>query len=430
MWQVRLWHSGDRDLLIDVIMLSPSALSIFILALVSAGINAAEAKEHVLLVAHQSRGLLSVGFNPSKSPSQSLRLLNTTPAGTRPGWICTNSENVYSVARTFYPTNASDSGGVYSWLNERGESELQPLSDVSSQGRGGVHCDVSKDGRLVIAANIDGSTVSVFPVAEDGAIQEASHVFQHRLASPGPGAGTSQIQSNPHQAEFDPSNEYFFVPDKGGDVIYVYQVSDSGQVSQVLNVTVPLGTGPRHLKFTVVGPTRSLLYVVNELANTLAVFAVDGVNNTKRRKESTLEVTLIQTVSTLEPGSDPTPPSNIRTAAEVAITSDRRFVYVSNRWAASPENDTFAIYSLNEAHETTPLRYLGTRSTEGKVPRHFSISNDSKNKYVAVTNQLSNNLVIIERNTNSGSLGKVVGSLALGDYDQTGLLGPQAVIWR
>lgn len=160
----------------------------------------------------------------------------------------------------------------------------------------------------------DGSAVSVHPLSETGLIGEASYLFKYNLTQPGPGTNDSQIQSNPHEAIFEPSGQFMFVPDRGADRLYAYYVAGPYSVSQVLNITLPPGTGPRHITFRTFNCTRTYMYLVSELDNTVRVFTLDGVSNliddTPATGTPKLEIALQQTVSTLGLGDNRTAPDN------------------------------------------------------------------------------------------------------------------------
>jgi 6-phosphogluconolactonase len=290
--------------------------------------------------------------------------------------------------------------------------------------------------------NSDGSTVSLHPRSvKDGTIGEAFQVFKYNLTQPGPGWNESQIQADPHQAIFEPSGKFMFVPDRGADFIYGYQVpSDHSGVRQVANITLPLGTGARHIGFKINDDSSTLMYVVSELDNTIRVFRLDGVDNTHTETAShdsapqTLQITLLQVASTLGPGNDRTAPQNIDMASEFAISDDGRFVYVANRNTRSENSDTIAVFATADpvagAGAEPPLTYLGQNATHGKIPRHFSLSNDAGNLYVAVANEVSNNVLIFKRDAQTGFLEEgILGNLTLGVFDVDLVTGPMAVVW-
>ncbi|KAF5007929.1 hypothetical protein FDECE_5845 [Fusarium decemcellulare] len=363
-----------------------------------------------LRVAHQERGILTLSFDPAKTADTSLELLSTTPAG-------------------YFPDNSSTSAGIFAFEKLPG-GQLKLLDTEISHGDGGVFVDVTPDGKTLASANIDGSTVSVFPLISPGKIGEAAHTFQYNLTKPGPGTGDSQVMANPHAVVFNPSGDIMAVPDKGADRLYLYQVHSTNHIEQIRNMTFLPGTGPRHLLFSEYSHTKTLMYLIGELDNTMNVFAFDRSDcNRGSDLNETLQITHLQSISTLNSGTSRTEPKNEDLASEVHLSHDGRFLYVSNRNTESVDNiDSIAVYSV-DPHSEQPLEFLGLNSTHGKIPRHFSLSPDHKNRFVAVANQVTNDLHIMERDVHTGFLGSIVGKFSFGKLDISTKVGPMAVVW-
>ncbi|KAL5611171.1 hypothetical protein FOBRF1_007288 [Fusarium oxysporum] len=392
----------------------------------------ANARIHTLRVAHQERGILTLSFDPSAPGNRSIQLLSTTRAGYQPGWLHNRGKYLYSVSRTHFPDNSSTSGGIFAF-KELPNGRLELSDAVASHGDGGVYLDISIDGKTLSSANIDGSTVSILPLTSAGHFGDVTHVFHYNLTQPGPGAGDSQKISNPHAAVFSPSGNIMSVPDRGADRVYIYQVHGTKRVEQIRTMTLLPGTGPRHVLFSKVNQEKTLMFLVSELDNTINVFSFEhgsvGHGGKHPDLNETLRITHLQRASTLDDSSKRTKPTNVNLASELALSHDRRFLYVSNRNTESVDKvDTIAIYSL-DVHANKPLQFLGLNSTYGKIPRHFSLSSDSHNQFVAVANQVTNDLFIFKRNLKTGFLDRVAGNYSLGKLDLTTKTGPMAVIW-
>lgn len=112
------------------------------------------------------------------------------------------------------------------------------------------------------------------------------------------------------------------------------------------------------------------------------------------------------------------------------------FLYASNRNTLSLESDTLAIYAINNntarADDTDAghLTYLGFNETSGKIPRHFALSSDKTNRWLAVANQVTQHIVVFERDVKNGFMKDVVGRLVLGDLDVEQGEGPMCVLWK
>ncbi|KAF9773341.1 hypothetical protein IL306_008874 [Fusarium sp. DS 682] len=224
------------------------------------------------------------------------------------------------------------------------------------------------------------------------------------------------------------------VPDRGADRVYIYQVQGTKCVEQIRTMTLLPGTGPRHVLFSKVSKEKTLMFLVSELDNTINVFSFEhgSVGHDGKHPadlNETLRITHLQRASTLNGSSKRTKPTNVNLASELALSHDRRFLYVSNRNTESIDKvDTIAIYSL-DTDANKPLQFLGLNSTYGKIPRHFSLSSDSHNQFVAVANQVTNDLFILKRDLKTGFLDRVAGNYSLGKLDLTTKTGPMAVIW-
>lgn len=382
-------------------------------------------------VAQQNTGILEVSFDPGKSVDESLSIIaRNTNAGTQPQWLTSHKDKLYTISRTKYPDDASTSGGVFVFqrppASAKSAGTLLKLVDTeSSHGRGGVHCDVSHDGKVLAAANIEASTMAIYPLANDGSIGDATYKVQYTLDTPGPGAKDSQARPFPHEAAFDPSGQFLFVPARGEDRVHVYSVPSAQQVTPLADIILPPGSGPRHTAFRSVGPDATYLYILGELDNTIRFYTVDY-----SQAPSKLATTLHQTISTLGANLAPTAPLRISLAAELAFTTNGRFVYASNRATTIRESDTIAVYTINDNSLANHLTYITLEKTLGKIPRHMALSPDEQNRYLAVANEYSNDIVVFERDKESGLLKEAKGKLSLGEGVFAARNGPACILWK
>jgi 6-phosphogluconolactonase len=135
----------------------------------------------------------------------------------------------------------------------------------------------------------------------------------------------------------------------------------------VARIGLPPGSGPRH---AVIHPDGEHLFVLNELASTIAVFRREGD-----------DVVAESLVSTLPP--DARTPS-FASALTLTAAGDR--VYASNRG-----HDSIAALEWTGSR-LTPLQY---ESTRGRTPRAFTLSADEK--FLLVGNQDSGTVVTFGR---------------------------------
>jgi 6-phosphogluconolactonase len=252
----------------------------------------------------------------------------------------------------------------------KGTGALTKLGDVASPG-GPTHVSVDRTGKYAMVANYGGGTALVFSIGADGSLGA-----QTDSKSPG---------TNSHQIITDPSNAFAFVPNKGSDTVsqYVFDASKGTLTANAsARLSLPAGSGPRHLAFH---PDGKHAYLIDELNDTMTALSFDSSKGT---------LASIQTITTLPASFDPSK----NTCAEVQIAPSGKFVYGSNRG-----HDSIVIYSVDAA--TGMLTLVGHEPTGGKTPRHFSI--DDTGTFLFAANQASSNVVTFRIDPAKGTLTKL-----------------------
>lgn len=236
------------------------------------------------------------------------------------------------------------------------DASLTPLNTRSSEGPGPCDIALSPDGRLVAAANYSGGSAVVYKVAADGSLGDKIAFFQNTHASNA--HPNRQKKSHAHGVTWTADGTHLLVPDLGGDRVYLYarDLANDSLAAHAAQpwLELPAASGPRHAQFS---PDDRHLYVINELANTVAVFAFTPA------AEKPFE--LVEVVATLP--ADFTAQS---TTAEIAIHPAGHTVYSSNRG-----HDSLALFARDAA--TGRLTARGHVSVP-KNPRHFALSPDAR----------------------------------------------------
>jgi 6-phosphogluconolactonase len=203
-------------------------------------------------------------------------------------------------------------------------------------------------------------------------------VIQHE----GKGADPKrQTGPHAHSLNADPSGKFAIACDLGIDRVDVYRLDVAAAKLTANNpsgATVAPGSGPRHVAFSGDG---KFLYVVNEMGNTVNVFAWDGERGSLKE---------LQTVPTL-----PADFKGTDTASEVAVAPSGRFVYSANRG-----HDSIAIFARDVG--SGKLEPRGHVQCGGSWPRNFRI--DPTGKFMLVTNEKSSNVVEFRIDQQSGAL--------------------------
>jgi 6-phosphogluconolactonase len=260
---------------------------------------------------------------------------------------------------------------------------LRLLNRQPCGGTNPVDAALDATNRFLVVPNYSSGNVAVLPLAEDGALQPVSQVFE-LPGKPGPNP-TQQASSHPHAVIFDPSRRFVIVPDKGFDCTFIFRF-ENGQLA--LNQAMPSrpGAAPRHCIFH---PSLPVLYVNNELDSTVTAYRW----NAGRIEE-------MEIVGTLPKGE-----TNRNTTAEIAVAPDGRFLYVSNRG-----HDSVAVFAV--AQDSGRLTFFGCEPTGGKRPRFFAL--DPGGEFLYAANQEDDNIVAFVVDKASGMLTRTVHEVRVG----------------
>lgn len=257
------------------------------------------------------------------------------------------------------------------------------LSLINQSITGGAHpCFVSinPDG-YVLTANYTGGNIGLLKLNKKGELSGLLDIQQHY------GKGINDRQDGPHahSAWFERSNNTVISLDLGTNELWFSQldtVLHKLQAGDPYKLKMADGAGPRHLVFH---PNNKWLYVLNELNSTVSLVLKTDGNQYKRG---------------LSFSSLPLAYSEANYPADIHISSDGKFLYISNRG-----HNSISIYGVNQ-HDGS-LNLLAHESTHGKWPRNFSLSPDEN--YLLVANQHSNNIVTFKRDKITGLLYYVEG---------------------
>lgn len=260
------------------------------------------------------------------------------------------------------------------------DPESGALTALKSEPRGGVLCHLSVDatGRWLLTAAYTDGQVAVWELAENGAINGLTTLIQHEGHSEGEGADERR-QNAPHAHQIIPSldNKQVLAADLGLDkiVIYNFDAAMGGltPANPPFAETAP-GAGPRHAAFH---PNGEFFYSVNELDNTVTVFAKQGA-----------AWNAVQVISTLPEGI-----TEGTWTAEIIITADGRFVYATNRG-----HHSVAVYRVEANGQLERVAIVPT----GRFPQHITF--DPTEKWLLSANTHDSSISIFQRDTGTGEL--------------------------
>ncbi|KAL2023392.1 hypothetical protein VTK56DRAFT_2749 [Thermocarpiscus australiensis] len=318
--------------------------------------------------------------------------------GTHPSWLTQADDILYCVDEAWPRAT-----GNLTSLQIGTDGTVTKLSSLGTLG-GPVNTVVyGYGGRGLAVADYAGGGINTFNIADPAAIAPLqTEVFP----APGDNLPNPQEQARPHEAILDPTGNYLVFPDLGADLLRVFKVDKATlKYTELKAHELARGTGPRHGVFLTT-PTKTFLYVVNELSNSLTGFAVTYSYNGQG-----LSFTQVYN-ATSHGDTNPVPSGSA--AAEIALSPDHRFLTVSSRNEASMQftlangttvpSDPLITFSINT--RTGALTRIQTAPAGGIGPRHFSLNADGT--LVASALQSDGRVVVFERDTATGLIGKAV----------------------
>lgn len=288
--------------------------------------------------------------------------------------LSNDGQYIYACTDTRVPKDGSISGFKFS-------KDTQHLDFINSQKTGGenpVFVSITKNSKMLIAANYNDGSATVFPISDNGSIDSSIQFISYSDSSIHP---VRQRSAHIHAAVFSPDEKQVFLPDLGADKIRGYSLNTANLPIDTTNsfiIKTTPGSGPRHLVFH---PNGKYAYCSEELSGSVSVY------HYKKNKLLFKQQLL-------------THPKEYNTefsSADIHLSPDDKFLYVSNRG----EENNIAIFAVQYNGKLKIVEY---QSAFGKTPRNFAI--DESGKFLIVANQQTGNIIVFKRNLQTGKLTK------------------------
>lgn len=190
---------------------------------------------------------------------------------------------------------------------------LEEINEASINGMRGCYLSVDYADHFLFVSGYHDGKLTVLRLNDDGSVGEITEEIYFK------GLGDVTEKSyQPHVtcAKMSRDNKYLFATDSGMDHTYVYELNhDKGTLKQVDIIRSEQNAGPRHLITSADG---KFIYIVNESANTIDVFAYNIVNNYPDFEK-------IQSISTL---NDYHASKSI--SCSLTLSADRQHIVVTN----------------------------------------------------------------------------------------------------
>lgn len=301
-----------------------------------------------------------------------------------PSWLVLSTDQ-----RLLFAVNEQGKGqGKASSFNVDAKGVITPLNQASSQGDEPTHASLSHDQRYLFVANYaaesqPGGSLVALPVGRDGRLKDFVQQQRHAPSKVDP---ERQAGAHVHSVVFSPDGHHLYASDLGADKVFIYRYDGASpehplSPAKPAAVSLPPGSGPRHLLFDAKGEHA---YLTLEMSAEVVMFDVRDGALLERQRLPLTELT------------DPA----AKAGGALHLSADGRFLYVSNRGTANE----LVVYTVDA--DSGQLSLLQRRSVEGDHPREFNL--DPSGKFVLVANQKSNEIRVLRRDPRSGELGETV----------------------
>ncbi len=334
-----------------------------------------------------SKGIYAWRFDSHDGSLEPLGLEVATP---QPAYVWPSPDG-----HTLYAVNWEDEGGVSAFRIDPRTGALRLLDRVSAQGSKPNQVMVHPGGKLAVSVNYTTGNVVAYRISADGSLGDPFWSDQHTgqpLSPKQPGLKAPRPKA--HGVEFSRDGQFMYVADLGLDRVYGYRVdTQSGAITAGAPAftSVEAGAGPRRLQISTNG---KFLYVDHETDSQVSVFALDGTN----LKE-------IQRLPTVPPAF-----AGHNTTAEIVLSADGRFLYVSNRGS-----DSIATFAVDPV--TGRLTADGFTPAGGRTPRNLRL--DPTGGYLLSANEDGGSIIVFKRDPATGALSQLAFK---GDIDTPGSL--------
>jgi 6-phosphogluconolactonase len=316
----------------------------------------------------KSEGIYTYNFNADNAESN---LKSITKNVNNPSYLTLSPDKnfVYSVNET------GNTSTISAFKYNKAKGELDFLNKVNSEGND--PCYIISDNKNIVVANYSGGTLASFARENDGKISNATQIIKHTGKSIDPKG--RQNSAHVHMVKFSRDKKFIISTDLGEDNIYSYNYNPTSAKENLTfksRIETKKGSGPRHFEFSKNG---KYIYLLHEF---------DGIVTTYKYNSGILKE--IDNVPTIEPDFN-----GKIDGADIHLSDDGKFLYSTNRGDAN----TISVFSIQKNGKP---KFIERVSTLGKGPRNFTI--DPTGKYLLVAHQYTHDVVIFNRDKNTGKL--------------------------
>ncbi len=277
-----------------------------------------------------------------------------------------------------YAVESTQNGKLRTYGFNQDQPNLELLDETDSLGNHPCYIALDNTERFLAVANYESGSFSIYEIDSLGGLH-----FKQSVQHSGKSINKQrQNSAHVHSMVFHPNGKQLLVADLGTDKIHIYNL-DYSKAAPVISAnpayfSVASGSGPRHM---VVHPNGKLLYLVHELTGEVGVYFYE---NGQIIHANTYSLSTAQFKGHVQ-------------AAEIRLSPDGKFIYVSNRGNVNN-------LSVFQADLEGGLSLIQQISTDGRTPRNFNLSPDGH--FLLVANQDSNEIRLFKRDLITGRLSK------------------------
>lgn len=306
-----------------------------------------------------------------------LTMLGQTADAKKPRWLLKHPQLpvLYTAAE-----GGDADGRVLAYTMDGRTGGLMLLGEMGAGGAGTTHLLLDAPSMTLLAANFGSGTVSSMALQPDG----KPGALVSTIKATGSGPHRRQASPHAHGVAVAPSGRHALIADMGADRVFVYgfdratRALQPDDASAPRSYQAPAGSGPRRAVF---GARGRVVYVLTELSAEITVLHWDALPG---------RLTPVQTLALSGPEFEGT-----KSASELALSRDGRFVYVANRG----ENQLIVYRVDAGSGELAPVQRL---SSGGDTPWAFDIH--PSGQWMLVANYRSHRVNLLRIDTESGLL--------------------------
>ncbi|MCD5500127.1 lactonase family protein [Lactobacillus delbrueckii] len=310
---------------------------------------------HILIggyTKHESAGIYQFDFIGSGDQAHLEQRRNVVEVG-GPTYFQKDGQFIFTIK------NENGQGGIAAFANGK------LVSQLLHEGASPAYIGINKKKKLLYTANYHTGVLAVISYDDQGQLTLLDQVkHENKALGPRP----EQAGAHPHYFDETPGG-HLVSCDLGQDRVDFYGF-DGQKLTHLASYQNEDGFGSRHLAFS---PDGKYFYVAGELSSQVNAVKFDEENWMFRS---------LATYSTIPESWD-----QHNGAAAIRLSSDGKFLYVSNRG-----HDSIAVFAVLPDQA---LKLVQRVSTFGEFPRDFNW--DAEEKYVVAANQNSNNATLYQR---------------------------------